>query len=125
VEISVMTLDPTHLRKLAAEAFADDYEKPWKAKYENDVGPNDDDFWEWWQLGSARVSDPAHAEFMEAVCNSIIPLLDELERKTKELKRISELPMRKANGSDTDNVSLDTYTGGKAILIARAALEGK
>lgn len=31
---------------------------PWRIEHENDVGPNDEGYWEWLQVGPARVDLP-------------------------------------------------------------------
>jgi hypothetical protein len=94
-------MDPTHLRKLA-EASGGIFS----------AGSND-----------------ATLNFAAAACNSIIPLLDELERKTKALEFYRDgftyTPKRTRTGID-----LSEWKPSEGLLvdcgnIARAALEGK
>lgn len=33
---------------------------PWTKEYDNDTGPDDESFWEWIQVGPAKVSLPRH-----------------------------------------------------------------
>ncbi len=35
---------------------------PWTIEYENDTGPDDEGFLEWYQVGPARIDIPAHDE---------------------------------------------------------------
>lgn len=34
----------------------------WKVEYSNDVGPNDEGFWEWWEVTNGQVTFKADAE---------------------------------------------------------------
>lgn len=48
---------------------------PWTIEYDNDVGPNDDGFWEWWTVTNGerrfKCDEQADAEWlMEKLNNS-------------------------------------------------------
>ena len=102
-------INTAELRKLAEEAT----EKPWKfspshieegeSAVRKDGAPLD------WII--CTTASDADAEYIAAACNSIILLLDELERKTKALEAIVE---------EIRNDCPDD-----AYIIARAALEAK
>jgi len=57
---------------------------PWPApEYDNDTGPNDDGFWEWWDIpGVARFDRQEDAEFARQACNTHDRLVEALKRIT-------------------------------------------
>ncbi len=59
---------------------------PWEIGYDNDVGPDDEGFWEWLTAGPARLDytsgkeeeAKANAEFIVRACNCHAELLEAL-----------------------------------------------
>jgi hypothetical protein len=54
---------------------------PWaEIEYDNDTGPSDEGFWEWWEIpGIARFDKEADAQFARTACNSHEALMTALE----------------------------------------------
>lgn len=53
--------------------------------YDNDTGPDDGGYWEWWTSGSGKFDDKEGADFYHAARNSTLPaeakwLCEEVER---------------------------------------------
>jgi len=45
---------------------------PWTIERENDTGPNDEGFWEWFQVGPARVDIPDRESEMRALADALL-----------------------------------------------------
>jgi hypothetical protein len=54
---------------------------PWPdVRYENDTGPDDDGFWEWWEIpGIAKFNREADAEYARLAANSHDALVEALK----------------------------------------------
>lgn len=81
-----MTLDLDSLKRAAEGATPG----PHEVGYDNDTGPNDEGFWEWWIAGTGKFSNEADARF-HALANpsTILQLIARLEASERELHAIA------------------------------------
>lgn len=52
----------------------EEYPLPWHVQYDNDVGPDDDGFWEWWGVIAANGETVCRCD-SEVVANAIVAAL--------------------------------------------------
>lgn len=74
----------------------------WEVEYDNDTGPADDGFWEWYNVGPARVPGEnfgQDARFIELAHNLVPVLLEERERLREALGRIKTARTAMEGGS--------------------------
>jgi len=66
---------------------------PWPApEYDNDTGPNDESFWEFWRIeGVADFDNKEDAEFAHRACNSHYELLEALKQVLAHTERLNNV----------------------------------
>lgn len=79
-----MTLDLESLKRAAEGATPG----PHEVGYDNDTGPDDESFWEWWSAGTGKFSNEADAKFY-ALANpsSILALIARIEASERDGER--------------------------------------
>ena len=74
------------LKALALAALA--ASQPWTAEYDSNTGPGDEGFSEFWQVASAKVSNPDDAAHIAAANpQRVIALVDELAEAKADLRQ--------------------------------------
>ena len=57
----------------------------WKVEYQNDTGPNDDSYWEWWDVSNGKTNYKANTEndavWLCELLNGIIKLIPALDKQ--------------------------------------------